>query len=54
MSFLLSARGLTRRHPEPRTAPWRPRTFTTALEDADIDVAERSAVGVIGESGSGK
>jgi peptide/nickel transport system ATP-binding protein len=54
MSFLLSARGLTRRHPERRTAPWRPRAFTTALEDADLDVAEASAVGVIGESGSGK
>ena len=54
MSFLLSARGLTRRHPDPRPAPWRKRTFTTALDDADIDVAKGSAVGVIGESGSGK
>lgn len=54
MSFLLSARSLTRRHPDPRPAPWRRRTFTTALEDADMDVAEGSAVGVIGESGSGK
>jgi len=54
MSFLLSARGLTRRYAGPRTAPWRPRGVTTALEDADFDVREGSAVGVIGESGSGK
>ncbi len=53
MSFLLSARGLTRRYRAPRT-PWRRTSYTTALEDADIDVREGSAVGVIGESGSGK
>ena len=52
--FLLSARGLTRRYPGPRTAPWGRRTVTTALADADIDVREGTAVGIIGESGSGK
>ncbi|WP_414843711.1 ABC transporter ATP-binding protein [Microbacterium sp. Root180] len=31
-----------------------PRLFTTGLEDADVDIAEGSAVGIIGESGSGK
>jgi peptide/nickel transport system ATP-binding protein len=51
---LLSGRGLTRRHPVPKTRLLEPRTFTTALEDADIDVREGSAVGLIGESGSGK
>jgi peptide/nickel transport system ATP-binding protein len=51
---LLRGRGLTRRYPAPRTTPLGARVFTTALEDADIDVAEGSAVGIIGESGSGK
>lgn len=51
---LLRARGLTRRHPAPKTRLFEPRSHTTALEDADIDVREGSAVGVIGESGSGK
>jgi len=51
---LVSARGLTRRFPAPKTRLIEPRAFTTALEDADIDVREGSAVGVIGESGSGK
>lgn len=51
---LLRARGLTRRYPATRTSTFGARTFTTALEDADLDVAEGSAVGIIGESGSGK
>ncbi|GAA3767711.1 hypothetical protein GCM10022240_20140 [Microbacterium kribbense] len=53
-SFLLSARGLTRRYPGPRTSTFGRRTSETALTDADIDVREGSAVGIIGESGSGK
>jgi peptide/nickel transport system ATP-binding protein len=53
-SFLLSARGLTRRYPAPRRTPLGARGFTTALADADIDVRAGSAVGIIGESGSGK
>lgn len=51
---LLSARGLTRRYPAPKTHPFERRAYTTGLEDADIDVREGSAVGIIGESGSGK
>ncbi|MDQ4212311.1 ABC transporter ATP-binding protein [Microbacterium sp. ASV81] len=31
-----------------------PRSRTVALDDADLDIAEGSALGVIGESGSGK
>ena len=53
-SFLLSARGLTRRYPAPRTAGWGRRGETTALLDADLDVRDGSAMGIIGESGSGK
>ncbi len=51
---LLSARGLTRRYPQPKTRLFEKARFTTALDDADLDVREGSAVGIIGESGSGK
>ncbi|MCW3493844.1 ABC transporter ATP-binding protein [Microbacterium sp. SSM24] len=51
---LVRARGLTRRYPAPKATVFGPRVFTTGLEDADLDVAEGSAVGIIGESGSGK
>ncbi|MET0812114.1 MAG: ATP-binding cassette domain-containing protein [Microbacterium sp.] len=50
---LLTARGLSRVYRSPGASFGRP-VLTTALEDADIDVAEGSAVGIIGESGSGK
>ncbi|WP_029146293.1 ATP-binding cassette domain-containing protein [Microbacterium luticocti] len=53
-SFLLQARGLTRRYRGPRVRMFGPRAVTTALADADIDVREGTAMGVIGESGSGK
>lgn len=52
--ILLSGRGLSRRHLVARRSPFERRRETTALDDADIDVAEGSAVGIIGESGSGK
>lgn len=51
---LIRGRGLTRRFRAPRTKPFEPRRFTTALDDADIDVREGSSMGIIGESGSGK
>ena len=54
MTVLLRARGLTRLYPAARTSLWQRRTFSTALEDADVDVREGSAFGIIGESGSGK
>ncbi|MFS0867940.1 ABC transporter ATP-binding protein [Microbacterium sp. 179-B 1A2 NHS] len=54
MTDLLRARGLTRRHRLPRTGLFSPPRITTALEDVDVDVAEGSALGIIGESGSGK
>jgi ABC-type glutathione transport system ATPase component len=54
VTALLTGRGLTRRHPVPRTALFERRSFTTALDDVDVDVAAGSALGVIGESGSGK
>ncbi|WP_137845208.1 ATP-binding cassette domain-containing protein [Microbacterium sp. 2FI] len=51
---LLRARGLTRRYPAPATKLFAKKMWTTALDDADVDIAEGSAVGIIGESGSGK
>jgi ABC-type microcin C transport system duplicated ATPase subunit YejF len=51
---LVRARGLTRRHPVPKSSLFERTTYTTALEDADLTVRTGSAVGVIGESGSGK
>ena len=51
---LVRARGLTRRYPAPRNQAFERRSFTTALQDADIDIQEGSSVGIIGESGSGK
>lgn len=54
MTALIRGRALTRRYPAPRAELFGRRTFTTGLEDADIDVREGSSVGLIGESGSGK
>ena len=54
MTALIRGRALTRRYPAPRAQLFGRRTFTTGLEDADIDVREGSSVGLIGESGSGK
>ncbi len=51
---LLRARGLARRYPSPKTGLFEKKTFTTALEDADLDVRDGTSVGIIGESGSGK
>lgn len=51
---LIRARGLTRRYPAPKTRLFEAKTFTTALEDADLDVYAGTSVGIIGESGSGK
>jgi peptide/nickel transport system ATP-binding protein len=51
---LLRARGLTRRFAIPKATLFEKARTSTALEDADLDVAEGSAVGIIGESGSGK
>lgn len=51
---LIRGRGLTRRFRAPATTLVGPRPFTTALDDADVDVRAGSSVGIIGESGSGK
>jgi peptide/nickel transport system ATP-binding protein len=51
---LLRGRGLRRTYSAPRTWVWQPRTFTTALDDVDIDVRAGTSLGIIGESGSGK
>lgn len=54
MSDLMRARGLTRRYRMPRSRPFEPARWTTALVDVDVDVRAGSALGIIGESGSGK
>lgn len=52
--MILRARGLTRRYAGRRQHLFSARPQTTALDGVDLDVAEGSAVGIIGESGSGK
>ncbi|HWM17172.1 MAG TPA: ATP-binding cassette domain-containing protein [Microbacterium sp.] len=52
--LLVRARGLTRHYPVPKKSLFERTTYTTALDDADLDVREGSAVGIIGASGSGK
>lgn len=54
MSILLRARGLTRRHPVPKHGLFERQSYTTALDDAHLDVRAGAAVGIIGESGAGK
>ncbi|MDA4894556.1 ATP-binding cassette domain-containing protein [Microbacterium resistens] len=54
MTALIRARGLGRSFPVPRRSLGEPRRTTTALDGVDLDVAEGSALGLIGESGSGK
>jgi ABC-type glutathione transport system ATPase component len=54
MTDLLVARRLERRYPAPRTTLFGPRQYTTGLAGVDVDVAEGSSLGIIGESGSGK
>lgn len=51
---LLRVRGLTRRHREPSVGVFQPPTYTTVLDDVDLDVDAGSTLGIIGESGSGK
>jgi len=51
---ILVGRRLTRRYRAPRTTMFGPKSFTTGLDGVDVDVAEGSALGIIGESGSGK
>ncbi|MBY0690006.1 ABC transporter ATP-binding protein [Microbacterium marinilacus] len=53
-SPIIRARGLSRRYALPRETPFSPRRENVALAPTDLDVAEGSALGVIGESGSGK
>ncbi|MEL5991542.1 ABC transporter ATP-binding protein [Microbacterium phosphatis] len=51
---MITASGLTRRYALPRETLFAPRRETTALAPTDLEIAEGSALGVIGESGSGK
>ncbi len=54
MSDLVRARGLTRHFRQRGSGLFERSRITVALDDADVDIAEGSAVGIIGESGSGK
>ncbi|MEN0023852.1 MAG: ABC transporter ATP-binding protein [Microbacterium sp.] len=51
---LIEARGLSRDFVVPRRAAFERARRQTALAPTDLDVAEGSSVGIIGESGSGK
>ncbi|MFY9712569.1 MAG: ABC transporter ATP-binding protein [Microbacterium sp.] len=51
---LIEARGLRRDFIVPRRSPFEKTRTQTALAPTDLDVAEGSSLGIIGESGSGK
>ncbi|MBP3978032.1 ABC transporter ATP-binding protein [Microbacterium sp. BLY] len=51
---LIEARGLRRDHVVPKRTAFERTRRQTALEPTDLDIAEGSSVGIIGESGSGK
>ncbi|WP_144877279.1 ABC transporter ATP-binding protein [Microbacterium sp. 1.5R] len=51
---LIEARGLSREFVVPKRSPFERTRRQTALAPTDLDVAEGSSVGIIGESGSGK
>ncbi len=51
---LIEARGLSRDHTVPRRTLIEQRRVRAALRPTDLDIAEGSALGIIGESGSGK
>ncbi|WP_217183497.1 ABC transporter ATP-binding protein [Streptomyces sp. AC495_CC817] len=51
---LIEARGLSREFVVPKRAAFERTRRQTALAPTDLDIAEGSSVGIIGESGSGK
>ncbi len=51
---LIQARGLARSHPIPKRTLFERARRRTALHPSDLDIAEGSSLGIIGESGSGK
>jgi ABC-type microcin C transport system duplicated ATPase subunit YejF len=52
--MLLTASGIGRRYPLPRTSLFGPRGVRVALADVDVALAEGASLGIVGESGSGK
>jgi peptide/nickel transport system ATP-binding protein len=51
---LLTATGIHRRYPLPRTSLFGGRAVRTALGGVDLSLAEGGSLGIVGESGSGK
>ena len=51
---LLRVRGLTVRFPLRRASPFASRSWLTAVDALDLEVAEGQSVGIVGESGCGK
>jgi ABC-type microcin C transport system duplicated ATPase subunit YejF len=51
---VLTAEGITRHYPLPRTSLFGPRAARVALDGVDVAIAEGASLGIVGESGSGK
>jgi peptide/nickel transport system ATP-binding protein len=51
---LLTASGIHRRYPLPRTSLFGARAVRTALGGVDLELEEGGSLGIVGESGSGK
>ncbi len=51
---LLAAHGLTKRYPVGSSVMGRPRAWLSAVDDVDLEIRRHGALGLVGETGSGK